>query len=176
MLFGLFSSTNLAEFTVEMMIHSVTFVDLNVQVSHCWHAPYSFLILATRKLILPCWSFFFLPCSLTRSPALNSDPSVPTRPCVFDRELETGLIAILERDDRIPGYRSQVAEIVDRAEARQSIAQIAEELAIDPSTVERRLREVRRAANVAAEAEQLSGPCPPGEQNEGLGPQTPLEL
>jgi DNA-binding CsgD family transcriptional regulator len=29
--------------------------------------------------------FFLLPCSLTRSPALNSDPSVPTRPCVFAR-------------------------------------------------------------------------------------------
>jgi DNA-directed RNA polymerase specialized sigma24 family protein len=50
-----------------------------------------------------------------------------------------------------------VAEIVDRVEARQSIAQIAEEMAIDPSTVERRLRDVRKAANVAAEAEQLSG-------------------
>jgi hypothetical protein len=53
----------------------LTFVDLNVQVSHCWHAPYSFLIVATRKLILPCLSFFLLPCSLTRSPALSSDPS-----------------------------------------------------------------------------------------------------
>jgi hypothetical protein len=87
-----------------------------------------------------------------------------------DRELEAGLLAILEREERIPGYRSHVVEIVDRVEADQSVAQIAEEMMIDTSTVERRLRDVRGAAAVAAEAEQLSSPCPPSELNEGRGP------
>jgi hypothetical protein len=76
----------------------------------------------------------------------------------------------LDREERIPGYRSQVVEVVDRIEADQSVAQIAEEMGIDTSTVERRLRDVRKAAAVAAEAEQLSGPCPPSELNEGPVP------
>jgi DNA-directed RNA polymerase specialized sigma24 family protein len=73
-----------------------------------------------------------------------------------DRELEAGLAVIVEREERIPGYRAQVAEIVDRVEAEQSVAQIAEEMGIHPSTVERRLRDVRNAAVASAEAEQLS--------------------
>jgi hypothetical protein len=93
-----------------------------------------------------------------------------------DRELEAGLLVVLDRSETMPGYRSQAAEIVDRVEAGQSVAQIAEEMAIDASTVVRRLRDVRKAAAVAAEAEQLSGSCPPSEPFDYVGPQTPLEL
>jgi hypothetical protein len=92
-----------------------------------------------------------------------------------DRELEDGLAVILEREERIPGYRSQAAAIVDRVEAGQSVAQIAYELGVSSSTVEGRLRDVRKAA-AADEAEQLSGPCPLAGLNQGPRPRPPLEL
>lgn len=93
-----------------------------------------------------------------------------------DRELEDGLAVILERKERLPGYRRQVVEIVDGIEAGQSVAQIAQGLGVHPRTVERRLVDVRKAAAVSVEAEQLSGPCPPAGQNDGLGPDPPLYL
>jgi hypothetical protein len=93
-----------------------------------------------------------------------------------DRELEAGLAAILEREETIPGYRQQVTEIVDRVEAGQSAARIAQELGVSPSTVERRLAEVRKGALVSVEAEQLSNPCPSSGPNDGLGTNIPLDL
>lgn len=57
---------------------------------------------------------------------------------------------------------------MDRIEAEQSVAQIAEDLGVDPSTVERRLRDGRKAAAVAAEAEHLSGMCPPSGLNDKM--------
>jgi hypothetical protein len=93
-----------------------------------------------------------------------------------DRELEDGLAVILERKETIPGYRRQVVQIVDGIEAGQSVTQIAQELGVHASTVERRLVDVRKAAAVSLEAEQLSGPCPPAGQNDGLGPDPPLDL
>jgi hypothetical protein len=90
--------------------------------------------------------------------------------------LEAGLLVFIDRPEKTPGYHSQVAEIVDRVEAGQSIAQIAEAMAIDPSTVVRRLRDLRQAAAVAAEAEQLSDPCPPSEPFDYAGSLPPLEL
>jgi DNA-binding NarL/FixJ family response regulator len=93
-----------------------------------------------------------------------------------DRELEAGLAVILDRAEQIPGYGSQVAAIVDRVEAGQSVAQIAQELVVHTSTVERRLRDVRKAAVASAEAEQLSGTCPLGGLNEGPGPNDPLYI
>jgi hypothetical protein len=93
-----------------------------------------------------------------------------------DRELEDGLAVILERKERVPGYRRQVVEIVDGIEAGQTVAQIALGLGVHPRTVERRLVDIRKAAAVSAEAEQLSGPCPPAGQNDGLGPEPPLYL
>jgi hypothetical protein len=91
-----------------------------------------------------------------------------------DRELEDGLAVILERQERMPGYRNQVAEIVDRVEAGQSVAQIAQEMVIHTSTVERRLRDIREAATVSDEVAQLSNPCPLPGLNEGRGPRTPV--
>ena len=73
-------------------------------------------------------------------------------------------------------YRRQVVDCVDGVQAGKPVAQIAQELGVHPSTVERRLREVREAAAVSAEAEQLSNPCPLSGPNEGLGPSPPLYL
>jgi hypothetical protein len=61
-----------------------------------------------------------------------------------DRELEAGLAVILERKEQTPGYRSQVVEIVDRIEAGESVAQVAEELHVHPSTGKRRLADVHK--------------------------------
>ena len=63
-----------------------------------------------------------------------------------DRELEAGLAAILGRKEKIPGHHAQIAEIVDRIEAGQTVAQIAKEMGIGPATVERRLADIREAA------------------------------
>jgi hypothetical protein len=63
-----------------------------------------------------------------------------------DRELEAGLAVILERKEKIPGHRAQVTEVVDRIEAGQAVALIAEEMGLSPSTVERRLADVREVA------------------------------
>lgn len=53
-----------------------------------------------------------------------------------------------------------MVEIVNGVEAGQSVAQIAQELGVHAPTVERRLADVRKAAAVSVEAEQLSSSCP----------------
>jgi predicted ArsR family transcriptional regulator len=67
-----------------------------------------------------------------------------------------GLSVIVERKERLTGNRRQVVEIVNGVEAGQSVAQIAQELGVHASRVERRLADVRKAAAVSVEAEQLN--------------------
>ncbi len=91
------------------------------------------------------------------------------------RELEIGLAIKLEREQD-SWHRRELIGIVNGVKAGMTVAQIARELGCSASTVEHRLAEIRNAAVVAAEAEQLAIPCPASGQNEGLGTNAPVKV
>jgi DNA-binding NarL/FixJ family response regulator len=68
--------------------------------------------------------------------------------------IEDGVAVILEREPD-SWQRRQLVEIADRAKGGMSAAQIAKEVGVSQRTVERRLAELLKTAEVAAEVDAL---------------------